>query len=293
MGMASTTPVLCINLAGAVERWRNIERQVPQFLPARTSPLVRIEAVSWRELPPDDELPITPLTRLLVRQPQLQPAHRCSHRQVDTPSSVAIMLSHIRCWEWLAAHPAVPAALILEDDACLDPAAFVETWQRLVVPLLQQPAAWDCLVLGYFQPRGQPAPAPVMLAGGGVVEGLVRYPHFFGTHAYVVSRTGAATLLRHAHPIDHQSDGIQVTLAELGRLRLHMVPQPVVSQCLDHVDRQGSWHTHTTTTTTSMNILRRTARLPVPWLLAGVVATLVAVSCVIVRLRHAAARDTR
>lgn len=56
-------------------------------------------------------------------------------------------------------------------------------------------------------------------------------------------------LLRHAFPIDHQTDGLMLTLSELGLLRLYLLPQSVVSQCMDGVNREGSWHTHSTRAT--------------------------------------------
>ena len=44
--------------------------------------------------------------------------------------------------------------------------------------------------------------------------------------------------------MDHQVDGYFLTLQQLHLLRLHMVRQSVVSQCINGVNREGSWHTH-------------------------------------------------
>lgn len=65
-------------------------------------------------------------------------------------------------------------------------------------------------------------------------------------HAYLVTQRGAATLAKHAVPIDHQADGLMLTLSELGMLRLFALPQSVAAQCLDGEDKQGAWHTHVT-----------------------------------------------
>lgn len=115
------------------------------------------------------------------------------------------------------------------------------------MPLCGRADQWDCLVLGYgvtttAAAHGPPATTPLL----GVA--LRRPVPFFGTHAYCVTRRGAQILLHHAVPMDHQSDGLLVTLSDLGLLRLHLWPQSVVSQCLNDEDRQGSWHTHATTT---------------------------------------------
>ena len=40
---------------------------------------------------------MTPFTRYLVTKPEKQRTERASHRQMDTPSSLGCMLSHIRC----------------------------------------------------------------------------------------------------------------------------------------------------------------------------------------------------
>ena len=67
---------------------------------------------------------------------------------------------------------------------------------------------------------------------------------FFGAHAYLVTQRGATILLNHSLPLDHQMDGLFLTLHELGLLRLRMLRTSVVSQCIDAENREGSWHTH-------------------------------------------------
>jgi hypothetical protein len=67
---------------------------------------------------------------------------------------------------------------------------------------------------------------------------------YFGAHAYLLTRKGAQVLLQYSFPIDHQVDGLFLTLQQMGLLRVHMASQSLVKQCMDHVDRAGSWHTH-------------------------------------------------
>ena len=234
-------PVLVINLATANRRWNNIHAQVGRHFPQ--SNLIRIDAVDWRLLPQDPaRLPVTLFTQYLVSFPQRQSALRISHRQVDTLSSIAILLSHIKCWQWLLDHPSKPYVLIMEDDACFDQ-GFSQAWEQGVKPLLAVVDYWDVLVLGYFAVSGPESTH----AYTGIVPHVMTetVPQLYGAHAYMVTRKGAEILLKNALPIDVQVDGLFLTLHELQRIKLHMLMQSVVSQCMDNVNREGSWHTHT------------------------------------------------
>lgn len=231
---------LCINLAGAQERWKHIGSQAARWLKPLGVPLVRVEAVHWQTVAQNlPDVPLTPFTRwILEGSTERQRAHRASHRQMDTLSSVACMLSHIQCWQWLRAHPTYGAALVLEDDACFDGKRFHAAWQEIVRPTLAAATERDVdvLLLGYFNEIGvQPSPA---------LESLYTAENFFGAHAYCVTQRGAERLLRDVLPLELQSDGYLCTLADLGRVRLYLLPASVVSQCQDTLQREGAWHTH-------------------------------------------------
>jgi GR25 family glycosyltransferase involved in LPS biosynthesis len=145
----SSIHIVCINLKTAAERWANIQRQVSIILP--DSKLHRIDATYWRNLSSDlSEVPLTPFSRYLIQHPDHQTRQRVSHRQMDTVSSVAIMMSHIKCWLWLRDRPDIPWVLVLEDDACFDTNAFPAALTRWVYPLARMPHRWDCVALGYF-----------------------------------------------------------------------------------------------------------------------------------------------
>ena len=149
----------------------------------------RMDAVDWRMLPQNlAKLPITLFSRYLLEFPQQQPTMRSSHRQLDTLSTVAIYLSHMNCWQWLVDHPQHPYVMICEDDACFD-GGFRAMWQQTVVPLLEVPEEWDCLILGYFSVSG-----PEMVITVPRSQPLVStmtVPQFYGAHAYIITRTGA------------------------------------------------------------------------------------------------------
>jgi GR25 family glycosyltransferase involved in LPS biosynthesis len=242
--MSATVPVLIINLATAGRRWNHIQADTQAHLP--WCPLVRIDAVDWRSLPSDpSKLPVTLFTRYLISFPEQQSSVRISHRQVDTLSSVAIVMSHMKCWQWLIDHPKESCVLILEDDACFD-RGFQQVWDHSVTHLLTATNHWDLLVLGYFAVSG--TERVHTLPGTIPPVETKTVSQFYGAHAYMVTRNGAQTLLQHALPIDVQVDGLFLTLHELQELRLHMLMQSTMSQCMDSVNREGSWHTHTVIT---------------------------------------------
>lgn len=242
-------PVLVINLATATRRWNHIQHQVALNVP--DAKLIRMDAVDWRTLSLPS-LPITLFTQYLLTFPQQQSSMRVSHRQLDTVSSVAILLSHVKCWEWLSNHPKEPFAMIMEDDACFD-AEFQVAWHQSVLPMLAVSGQWDLLVLGYFSASGSESVNVVPNTQPVVTTKTV--PQFFGAHAYIITQSGAKKLLKYVFPMDHHVDGLFLTLFEFDRLRLHMLRQSVVSQCMDGVNREGSWHTHTVVNTTQNPIV--------------------------------------
>lgn len=120
-------PVLCINLTSAATRWQSIVDGVKKHLPA--SDLYRIPAVNWRDLPVGlENVSLTLFTRYLLQHPQRQSTHRASHRQLDTPSSVAIMMSHIKCWDWiLSAHASLSLCLFFSFRRSVPPDTMCRT----------------------------------------------------------------------------------------------------------------------------------------------------------------------
>jgi GR25 family glycosyltransferase involved in LPS biosynthesis len=105
--------------------------------------------------------------------------------QLDSVGALGATLSHVRCWRWLAAHPDVPYALVLEDDCRLHP-DFAALWQKDVAPLLP---SVDLIVLGY-------AACPHLA----VPVRDTRTAHFRsigfqGMHCYAVTQAGARRLL--------------------------------------------------------------------------------------------------
>jgi GR25 family glycosyltransferase involved in LPS biosynthesis len=243
---------MIINMSTATRRWANATREVEHTLP--NVRMHRMEAVDWRTLPQNtSKLPVTLFTQYLLSFPEHQTAVRVSHRQLDTLSSVAILMSHMKCWRWLLDHPKEPYLCVLEDDACFD-SGFRAAWQTMVLPLLAVSKQWDVLVLGYFAVSG--AESFQMVPGTNPAVTTKTVSQFFGAHAYIVTRHGAEILLKHCVPMDVHADALFLILSELQRLRVNLLPQSVVSQCMDSVNREGSWHTHTVVTAAPSTAIR-------------------------------------
>lgn len=234
--------VLVINLDHARTRWASVSRHVHRAL-GRS--VVRIPAVDWHDLPADLKgVSMTPHSRWLALKRSSHGRHRLTHRQMDGLPSVAILLSHVRAWDWIL-RSREAGALILEDDACFDDVPRIrDVWQSVVVPRLRDEnptgTVWDALVLGHFAVQGPRVYHPV-----GDRRRLMTVDSFFGAHAYVLTRRGAQILRDNVFPINEQADGLLLTLQQIGALRLYLLPTSLVSQCMDGADRaQTVTHTH-------------------------------------------------
>ena len=117
-------------------------------------------------------------------------------------SSVACMLSHIRCWDWLAQHPEFSFALIfmghiififlvwsVEDDVCFE-RDFRVMWDTVAVPCLfgdgASPALLDCLVMGYFKEESPVVHHLSSTEDEKTLYNFLTVDSFFGAHAYAV-----------------------------------------------------------------------------------------------------------
>ena len=164
------------------------------------------------------------------------------------------MLSHVKCWDWLLEQPSdVRYCLVLEDDACFR-AGFVDAvWNCPALQHLRRQTfhgGWDVVVLGYFHASGLRAvPSTMLDVHDTRFQTLSRGGGFFGTHAYLVSRRGAAVLRQHAFPLEIQADAYlrsgatrrlawprcrPVVLQQLGWIRLFLVD--AVDQCIGNIE---------------------------------------------------------
>lgn len=247
-------PVLYINMPHAVERRQNVEQQIREHLPF-AGPVQYVEGVDGGRLeqqPPQSRPPISPFARLTLAQPE----QTTSHAQIETWGAIGCYESHVRCWDWLlAAPPQYQVMLVLEDDVCFA-TNFAAVWRERVERLVQPNVlpAWDALMLGFFEVRGH---FPISVGGVNGIRALSNGGSFFGTHAYLVTRHGAALLRRSAYPIEVQVDAYMLILQQIADIRLYLVHErEIVWQCLGYHE-QGIRH--------RFNPLRVSLRLMQPY----------------------------
>lgn len=140
-------------------------------------------------------------------------------RAVCTPSTIGCAASHALVWQRVVRGSA-PYAIVLEDDV-----AFVDdAVAHLDAVLPRLPADLDVLFLGCFLcASGADSIAPHE-------QGVVPVRQFAGTHAYLVTRRGAQTLLDHAFPVKFHVDTTMSVLAASGLLRAYALRSDIAHQ---------------------------------------------------------------
>ena len=107
-----------------------------------------------------------------------------------TPAMMGCALSHISCWQRLRDSPTDEMFLILEDDAVLVE-GFVD---KMHAALRDVPDGWHVLLLGCF--LCNPDLQDIASGGTAARHGCTRdISAFSGTHAYIISKAGAAHML--------------------------------------------------------------------------------------------------
>jgi len=161
----------------------------------------RMPAVDGRMLAPDEmKANVTALGRHLL-----------------TPGMIGCFLSHRRCWAECAASG--EPLMVFEDDAVLMP----EFRSRLAAALNDLPVDWDVLLLGAFgcvHPSGVYGPYGIFKlfgwVGGGTRktrklpgDGGLHVPwRPYGTHAYLLSPSGARKLLETCPRANYHVDNV-------------------------------------------------------------------------------------
>lgn len=153
-------------------------------------------------------------------------------RYFATPGMIGCYLSHKEFWNKTATGSS-PYQLVLEDDVILAD-DFTIKLQDAVMELEECEETknwWDVLMvgaLGCVEPRGKYGLNRVhaFVGGGGrKVRQYTKHCHSprrpFGTHAYVLSKRGAAKLLQRASLASYHVDAVAWGLQDLNLLVLH------------------------------------------------------------------------
>ena len=180
-GMEGIDATFVINLDRSVDRLAEMARQCQEL----GIPFQRFPAVDGAKVPADElERLATPTCRAFC-----------------TPSMIGCALSHMNLWR-LVVERGYERVLVIEDDARLVPGFK----QGLLQALRDVPPDFDVLLLGCFllcnkdrkyAPLNRAVRPLLKLRQDDRTWGSVYVPEkFAGTHCYVVSRAGAAKLLR-------------------------------------------------------------------------------------------------
>lgn len=139
--------------------------------------------------------------------------------RVCTPSTIGCGASHALVWKRVL-ESGVPYAIVLEDDT-----EFVSDAVRHIrYAIPRMPGDADVLVLGCFA-CGTSA-RPVQPSS----QQIQRIGHFFGTHAYVVTRQGASKLLEYAYPVKYHLDMTMSVLSRSGILNAYSLSSDIAGQ---------------------------------------------------------------
>jgi len=138
-------------------------------------------------------------------------------------SALACLLSHMSVYRELVKSGDRMAA-IFEDDCLLNPDI-----HDVLDALKTGPAAFDAVMLHARGGRRDPIKRfrPVRPVTSGHVMGRVRF-HDFGAYGYVITRAGAAHMLREFPRPVHEIDCILPRFWENGMLNVHYLNPPVV-----------------------------------------------------------------
>eukprot|EP00550_Attheya_septentrionalis_P004532 CAMPEP_0198285344 /NCGR_PEP_ID=MMETSP1449-20131203/4668_1 /TAXON_ID=420275 /ORGANISM="Attheya septentrionalis, Strain CCMP2084" /LENGTH=337 /DNA_ID=CAMNT_0043982749 /DNA_START=175 /DNA_END=1188 /DNA_ORIENTATION=- len=210
------TYIYCINLKERSDKWERFQRRAQRIGKPFLDKVKRFEAIDGKELfQSDDREGILDgqvamewdATQNAQYSRKANPGLRCM-----TPGEVGCAMSHIKLWKMLAdqeGDPKTTTMLILEDDAVFATvkersrfsAAFCNAWKQV-------PSDWGFFYLG-LSDRGERTNIDSHQEGSSRFSDRVSSPEIqlyrpkygFHTHAYIITKATAQTLLQDHLPI--------------------------------------------------------------------------------------------
>jgi GR25 family glycosyltransferase involved in LPS biosynthesis len=179
-------PTYVINMKERPDRWRLFLEELGAT--AGALKIHRVVGQNGKLLDPLKDRRISTQTRLNILRND-----RRTHREIATLGAIGCSISHGIAWRRFLASGA-PWAMIMEDDARPDMAALAAA--RVAAPSL--PADAKIWLLGYYKPNLVYEPAPES-------PWSTAY-QFTASHAYMISREAAKTLLEQLYPIESHVD---------------------------------------------------------------------------------------
>jgi len=156
-----------------------------------------------------------------------------------TPSETACWMSHQKAWETMISEQ-VDFGLILEDDALIDSSFVIADILRRSADFMKTNNV-DLLQLGFFQQLGR---KKSLLMRIGIIKqkqvpedflsSVCPNQHGIGTHAYVISRSGAEKLIRINRPVFLAADAALMYIAQgqkrSQRIRIWQIKNSIFAQ---------------------------------------------------------------
>jgi len=218
-----TIPILVISLDRRPDRWAEFQERAAA---ANIDPerIVRISAVDAKTL----DIEGHPAIGILAAH-NIKYQTRRAHYEIDSGGAIGCSLSHFKTWEWVRDSTRdTNAVIILEDDTTI-PVDFNESLAQVVKDL---PPTWDAV--SFYN---------TMFVGG--ERGCTAIPgkapwsaceSLLGSHAYMVSRSGARKLLDKAYPIDIHVDAYIAFMNRLNHIKLLWHPALQMPAASDDTD---------------------------------------------------------
>lgn len=203
--------IYLINLPRASDRLEHFREQLEASdLPSRG--VIRFDAVDGASL--DIRAMTTDRAYREIRDAETT-GFRRKHYQLSR-GGVGCYVSHVKVWESVLKGDK-EAALIFEDDTT------IHRDTRRILHGLDLPEDLDVLLLG------------CSCLDCSADKPLRRVHHFFGTHAYVITRRGCRKILEHpsVRPIHKQLDTVLSDLARDGVIGVYAMPQNISHQATD------------------------------------------------------------
>jgi GR25 family glycosyltransferase involved in LPS biosynthesis len=196
-------PVVCLNLDRRPDRWERVQN-FPGY--ADFPKIQRWPAVDGKTIDILNDERVS-----VVAKHNIQKKTRRAHEYLNTPGAIGCYLSHTSVYEWLAKQNDTDVVLIFEDDIAL-PAGCYQALKAYVAAnkTLQDATKWDVWQLGPWISEG--------VADEAAGAGNSRILSYQLAHAYLVSKRGAAALLKQIHPIELHIDGYMSFLSQIGQL---------------------------------------------------------------------------
>lgn len=204
---------------------------------AATAKRVRV-ALPWLDtvaykravVPHREDVLNTPFAELVALRGRYEIKHgRRVSEGLTNAGAIGCYMSHTEVWREIVAR-GLPGGWVFEDDVMFDGAC--DARLRAVVADYGARARFDMITLGATLLTEGRAETD---AGAGWLTGVFR---FWGTHAYWVSRAGAAALLRDAFPITVQVDSYIAYFMWSHPEFRHVLVQPAIAY--QRVDRASS-----------------------------------------------------